>query len=568
MDAPQSNGNIPLNFPAECSSIFINPKFIFNNWNNLGIVPIDEGNISGIRSPFYGTSIPASKNRIQFSPLQAELAGSDDLLSTKAKDPERSFYNIIRSAISNKLGINVTDSLFGKKGGFNMYDRSKALLGYPDTEFVIKSEDILDCTGLSLYDDPQASFNQVGTFNSVKYDCFVKRNNSGYDLVGSPKMFRRSLANNVDGANCVGIVSAKQTITKKIGGKLNYSISQFFGLNQQRSSTLATTYLTIIPGIFSAGGSNGGGMQYGFPQWGSTTDNVNSMGTTALHVRIFDYWPEKATVFDPRYFGILHFNPSDSSVDISIPTQENNNILNLGETINSFTKLKDSSSWKKVTIRRGMLLTGEGFTYLKHEIGLASDGIIVFGGSGFSDTFDYELKTKNVILTISVGQDGVVSGATIKSGSSTKCYTTQGMDTKYRGIGFLPSDFSTNVPNYVDGQLIGSTTEKAFVVSIPSPSTGGKPAVIKFTAGLVYFLEQKDEPPKEQVPITRLTSSSKRGDGFIEEVKESDFSLESNKSGKYDCFYHFHNDISHTLITDMSNPFVAGFLQYITMTIT
>jgi hypothetical protein len=578
MDAPQPNGNINLNFPAECSSTFINPSYIFNNWSNLGKKDffIDATSASGIRAPFYGTSIPSSKNRIQFSPLQAEFAASDDLLSTKARNPNRRLYDVVRAAIFNRLGISVTESLFGKKSELNMYKRSNLLLKYPDDEFVIKLEDISGCTGTQLYDNPATEFNSVSTFNSVKYDCFVKRSNTGYDTVGSPQMFISSLTGGKDGANCVGIISAKQTITKKIGGKLNYSINQDFGLNQQRSSTLATNTLTIIPGIFSAGGSAGGGKEYGFPQWGSTTDNVNSMGTTALHVRIFDYWPEQCTIFDPRYFGILHFNPNDSSVDIPIPTKDTGSttallqdILKLGDKINGSTKLLPKASWFKNPIRRGMLLTNSGFKYLKHEIGLASDGVIVFGGSGFQDTFDHEVKNKNVILTVSVDSSGKVSGVVIKSGSDKKCYTKEGIDTKYRGTNFLPNDFNTPVPLYENDQLIGNDPEKkAFVVSIPSPAAGGKPAVVKFEEGVLYFIEQLDEPPKEQIPMTRLTSSSKRGEGFIQEVKESDFTLESNNSGKYDCFYHFHNDITHTLITDRANPYIAGFLQYITMTIT
>jgi hypothetical protein len=125
-----------------------------------------------------------------------------------------------------------------------------------------------------------------------------------------------------------------------------------------------------------------------------------------------------------------------------------------------------------------------------------------------------------------------------------------------------------DVPRFTDGELDGVTEEKAFVLSIPpqAPGQTSKAAIIKFTSGEVYFEEKTDLPPTEQVPLTRLTSSSKRGEDFVQETKESDFTLESNKSGKYDCFYHFHNDITHTLMTDQ--PFVAGFLQHVTMTIT
>jgi hypothetical protein len=578
---PQSNGNYKLHFPAECSSTFINPSAIFNNWNNLGTTPIN-GSGSSIQSPFYGTSVPATRNRIQFSPLQAELAGSDDLLSTKAKDYSRQFYNIIRAVLSSKLGegYETIGSLLG-----NLYQRSTTLLGYPSGEFLIT--DVSKC-GSPAYDNAQQSFNEIAIFKSIKYDCFVNRSNSNSGLVGSPALFRKS--GGTDGANCVGIISAKQTITKRSGGKLNYSLSQDFGLNQQRASTLATNFITIIPGIFSGGGSAGGGMQYGFPQWGSTTDNINSFGTTALHLRIFDSWPEIDTIFDPRYFGILHFNPDDDSMDISIPTLDvpivtttpnpddedadtppTNplaNILQLGSIITSTTKLLPKGSWAKSSIRRGMLLTNGGFKYFAHQIGLKDGtGSIVNGGVGFTSNFEYEIKNKNVVLLLTVSGNAV-TGVSIKDGSSVRHHTATGIDNKHRGINFLPSDFDMNVPRFTNGELNGVTGEKAFVLSIPPqvPGQTSKAAIIKFTSGEVYFEEKTDLPPTEQVPLTRLTSSSKRGEDFVQEVKQSDFTLESNKSGKYDCFYHFHNDITHTLMTDQ--PFVAGFLQHVTMTIT
>jgi hypothetical protein len=582
---PQYNGNYKLHIPAECSSTFINPSAIFLNWNQLGSIPI-AGPGSSIQSPFYGTTIPATRNRIQFSPLQAELAGSDDLLSTKAKDYSRQFYNIIRAVIGTKLGIDTTDitTLFGNSDQDNlpkMYQRSTELLGYPNDEFLIT--DISRCSSPS-YDNAQASFTEVGNFKSIKYDCFVRKGGVNSGLVGSPAIFRKS--GGTDGGYCVGIISAKNTITKKSGGKLIYSLNQDFGLNQQRASTLATNFITIIPGIFSGGGSAGGGMSYGFPQWGSTTDNISSFGTTALHLRIFDYWPETATVFDPRYFGVLHFNPDDESVDLPIPTRlppttttpnpedppEEEppavplQILSLGDLISYVTALAPKSSWRKSTIRRGMFLTGGGFKYLAHQIGLLeSSSSVVFGGTGFNANFEFEIKSKEVILNVQVAS-GAVTGVSIKEGSPIKCHTSRGTDFKYRGINFLPSDFNTNVPNFVNGELSGTTSEKAFIINIPSPTPSGKTAIIKFSYGEVYFQELIDNPPAEQVPLTRLTSSSKRGEGFIQEVKESDFTLEKNSNGKYDCFYHFHNDITHTLMTDQ--PFVAGFLQHVTMTIT
>ena len=77
----------------------------------------------------------------------------------------------------------------------------------------------------------------------------------------------------------------------------------------------------------------------------------------------------------------------------------------------------------------------------------------------------------------------------------------------------------------------------------------------------------KDEAPKEQKGITRLTKGSlSSSTGIVSGGQQTVITLEKNTTGKYDCFYHFHNDISHTLSYEYSA--MPSWLQYVNLTIT
>jgi hypothetical protein len=574
-----------LHVPAECVSKFINPYSVFIGWPLLG-----SENFTiytpHVPAPYYGTSTPKSKNRIQFSPLQAEFAGGDDILSKFATDTiSRNFYDIVRRLINKRTGTgliipsNFNGSLMGKT-----YERSSAL-GYFEANRFISLTDLNDTKeptcGL-IYDISQ--YNALPAFKTIRYQCYVAQQPIDTGLVGAPRLFRDGFSSSAVGAQCVGIISAKNTISKSGGGKINYSLVQDFGLNQQRTSTVAQNTFSLVMGI--AFGGSSGGIQTGVPQWGSNTDTIDSFGTTALHVKIYDYWPEEQTLFDPRYFGVLHFNSgsywnteslnntlaivagettqqtqqrieNSKKLDLPIPTYSNDNIVKVGELINRNTTFKPKNQWQLNPIRRGALLTGGGFSYKYHVVGLSDDYAKLSGGTGFTSSFEHIIPSRNLKMTILVDSGSVVG---IKFEKDT-------FGNDMRGDDFLPSDFNTSFPKYDEnGNINGTTGDKGFVLNFRSPTPNGKQASIGFENGICWLKIAKDLPPVQHGPITRLTSSSKRGEGFIEETRDTSLDLGSNSSGKYDCFYHFHNDITHTLI--LAQPFTAGFAQYVSMTIT
>ena len=65
----------------------------------------------------------------------------------------------------------------------------------------------------------------------------------------------------------------------------------------------------------------------------------------------------------------------------------------------------------------------------------------------------------------------------------------------------------------------------------------------------------------------KLTYAS-RNQGYINKTKETSITLDKNNTGQYDCFFHFHNDITHTPMLEYAGSQIAGFAQYLDMTIT
>lgn len=591
-------------FPAEMSTLILDTLPIIENWNLLGVQTISA---NYIRPPFYASS-PNSIETVQFSPLYADLAAHDDIVSKVAKYPVRNYYDFVRQRVEiDSKDIN----LWGK-----MYDRNK----YHGPVFFEKVDGLFNllkrCNAYDINNDQ--SLLAWRNYKFLAYDCWITKKPTNLP-VGAPEPF---LDSDFDykGANLVGVIAAKQTITKPRGGKINFTVGQNFGLPQKKTLSGSPGSLSILPigGIGAVVGNDPPSInRNAFPQWGSSIlDRYDSFGTTALHVRIFDYWPPENTIYDPRYFGVLHFNPgilysmpsvttlglindkdiqekygseyslanlppnisySDikrdvdqglSSMDLRVPTygikfSENtkpdttldNTIIKENEIINSDTwPLRPNNEWRINTIRRGQILTNGGFNYLHHAIGLSSDYKIVNSGEGFESGTKLKLAgLKEVEIELST-QDTKISAISFIS--------TNNLDSNNgRGWNFIPSDFGSI--SSVPGE-----SRKCYKLNIPAP-TNGKSAVIEFYSGIVYLRHGLDKEPVEHVEPKRISSSSKSGlgdgKGMVYQALTSDANVNENNTGKYDCFYFFHNDVTHTPMEAF--PFTPGLAQYITLSI-
>ncbi|NDC96409.1 hypothetical protein EB077_13980, partial [bacterium] len=403
---------------------------------------------------------PNNPLKVQFSALCAELAASDDsntlVIKDAFKSQGRSFYKASREALGRS--VSDTNSLLG-----GLFDRLPSNL---DTQS-------------SKWDWLYGTAARTNLPHVVPYDCYIEK----FPLnrpIAAPFIFTDDVTQNV-GANLVGIIAARNTFQKNKGGPLNISANQLFGLYGRfvGGATGGGIDVTILGGLLSFSTDNRASIKSKFSTiWGSTTsDSINSFGTTALHAMVWDYWPERYTVFIPQYFSVAHFNsgilfsspntasglaPEDkklttyvdkidySDLDFRVPSYArasgvagNHTVVLENDIIESGTKLAPDNEWRVNTVRRGQMVTDEGFYYQKRVIGLNISSLTVAsGGNGFNvgDTIDV-----NPDISIKVT---AVSGSAIQSAEFALDTTFQGKIPsrflpKKAGSGFKPSDFKS-----------------------------------------------------------------------------------------------------------------------------
>ena len=550
-------------------------------------------------SDMYGLK-PSNPLKLQFSPLCAELAGSDDANSqylTPKYAFDRNFQKNARDALKNVTRYDATAgaeipntaSLFG-----GLYTRLAAF-GISNLTTITP----VTCDGVYA----SAS---VGQFQGIPYDCYISKTPLNKPKASST-MFWTPTNPAQDGANLVGIIAARNVFTKNKGGTFNISLKQMFGMYGKyigNGSSGTSQNVTIIGSVSAWTTDNSASFKARYsPIWGSTqSDSIDSFGTTALHCMVWDYWPEQQTIFIPQYFSVLHFNPgvlfsaprtrvgifrpdstgttttrapgsptttpppvnidiADFDVDFRIPS------LNIKGSDGGYTPVSDGAviafantlvadgDSRINTVRRGQLVTNEGFFYYKLVIGLNRDSAtITTAGTGFTVGDKIEAG-KGVTIEVTAAPNGGISNFTFAEDTSLEGKLPANVSLpRKQGEGFRHSDFPTATP---------------YKITLKSP-TNGTSAVITFSSGKAYKQIKQDVGPKMRTPITRLSSSSGEGTARVEETKNSTLNIEDNTgakyANKYEAFYFFHNDITHTFNMAEVDANI-DFTQYMTMTI-
>lgn len=531
------------------------------------------------KNPVYGIK-PNNPLKLQFTPLSAELAGADDVNAsnlTSRYDMDRNFRRNIKGLLANvgiNIDINFDQSLFG-----NLYKRLKTMaLGS------LVEVEPTTCDG--VYSDAL-----VGSFDCIPYDCYIKLTPLDKGI-SSLFPFKNPTNPAKDGANLVGITVARNKFTKNKGGTMNISAKQVFGIFGSYIGGGAGTVTATIIGAIGSWITNNPSVLTGrwTSVWGSTSsDSIQSFGTTALHAMVWDYWPEQQTVFIPQYFTVLHFNPgkllsspdteavkykpageteitvqvdkTEYDVDFRVPTFEAGFApVPAGTTFTKDgPKLAPQNMWRVNTVRRGQLVTNNsngvsdtGFMYYKTVIGLSKQGhSIQKAGSGFS--IGDKISPSNGV-TIEVKAVDGSGGISDFDFAEDKTYADRvNIKTYKKGEGYSASSFPA------DGLKL----------TVNSPSKGAA-SIIVFTSAEAYKQIKLDAGPKMRCPITRLSSPSGDGTRRIEAIKNTTLNIEDNSSAKYknqyEAFYFYHNDIGHVFNTPEveANP---NFAQYITITI-
>jgi hypothetical protein len=90
-----------------------------------------------------------------------------------------------------------------------------------------------------------------------------------------------------EGMETVGIITGKTTI--RVGGfEVGIASNSYTGLPRVESTSAA--------------------LSQAYGNWGVKSDSISSMATTATFAKMYDAWPDEQTIFDPRYFAVMHFN--------------------------------------------------------------------------------------------------------------------------------------------------------------------------------------------------------------------------------------------------------------------
>jgi hypothetical protein len=435
---------------------------------------------------------PASSTSVQFSPLPLELALSDLQLPKDGINYFQNGYASLKAEL---------ETIFGSVFGIADYTNSKLLSTFWTRNGLSRRVDL----GSNVYSRIGLSSDKLRnvTNGNIEKPPFNEPK-------GGPNLIPPANGA-LEKSNIAGIVAAKATFNLVNGGTLSFDTNSYFGLKAYTLTSMANSEFSVAPFVSFILDLSGKNRESSVKQWGANEEgDPKSLGTTALFCKVYDHCPN--TVFDARYFVPIQLNPNDATVDFEEPS------LRAGSIISKNTNI----IMQKNTSRRGMLLTGGGFKYIKKTIGInPSSFTVIEAGEDYSagNTFTFGGGKTPAILKLK--KDGPLS-------SDINDYEVISYG-EYTNSTFDDALFGT--PNKGDAQSFG---------------TGGS---VKITEGKVY--QSIKEDTLEDYGMHILTPSSNKGvgddGGYVHSAKNTTITLNKNSTGKYDIFFFFVNDILHTL---------------------
>jgi len=488
---------------------------------------------------------PVNPTIVQFTPLSLQLA----LCSTSVIPNTQEATLFANQGGYRDLNLSLTSQLWDYKAFGKAWQRLSSIIGQP-----IDQNNLLIPNGNVRGAIPFGRIlRKFGANTSFSAPNRFEKPDGGPGLipfVGGDEI-----------SNVNGIIAARATVNLPAGGQLELRTSNNFGLNAYGvvtgrdggTSFTGAGFFGLIPT------SNGGQTKvFDYVQWGaSSTDDIRAFGTTALWCKITDHCPD--TIYDGRYFTPLQFNPSGASVDLDefYGKEDNGGTeqkLRAGFYIQQ--RLKDYKVFtkKENIVRRDQLLSGGGFYYIKRAIGVAPFAIEILDEdpddpqSGYSDgeevTFSAKMPARFKVT---------------RTDENGKILTIEPDFEKYGQDAY--GEFSGN-PFYGNGKpLEGKVT-----------TTKGRGVKIHAKTCMIY--EKLGHDVIQDYGTKRLTPPDNDGggdsNGYVKSSRSTTYSLSTNKTGKYDIFLFFVNDImNYPENSNGANPQMNGpYGQYVNLEIT
>jgi len=459
------------------------------------------------------------------------------------------------------------------------------------------------------------------TYAGPKYDAFVQKEPSQfhrpqgcYDMFGDDNLNPQYL-----GANAVGTTCGRRLVFRNGNWTLNVDTEQVFGTQGvfYGGGGGGSINLTILPFIGSwVNDTRGKTIQGTTVVWGSSMDRIESFGTAALHVQVYDGWPREDTLWLSQYAQPLHFNPAphgsigaevetevdswnsgeakfekitvktkalETRVDYTVPTKTNYAIVENSRKIiytpgyalssdeiavgvvSPDIELKSKKLWISKFDRRGQLVTKYGYKYDKKVIGVGGTLAVVDSGDGFEVDQRCLLSQGVAIKVTAIDANGGITSFVIANSSDFKEECATG-NTESENCPLIIPDRSEEEDeeyNYTcrgegfDPQAFDTPVE----MLVTNPNGGGS-ATVSFSRAYCWERPMWDYGPKDQSGMVRVSKPSEAGQKRVVGVRSTQVAIDDNQNspfpGEYEIFTYCHNDIGIAL---HNNPDITTGIQ-------
>lgn len=446
-----------------------------------------------------------------------------------------------------------------------------------------------------------------GGYPGPKYDAYItkeplNRPQAAYDIYGDDGAYR--------GANAIGMTCSRRLAFNKGAWTLNVDTEQVYGTQGifYGGAVGGGISLTILPGIGGWVNDTTGKMISGTTQvYGSSLDSLDSFGTAAMNVQVWDGWPRELCMWLPQYAVPLHFSDFPSYTETEYQVQKWNGeemeetTIEVGDTacrydfrvptfgdkhndIRSYTTNRDGEGvplgvippkeggetevlrpkeyWNLSTTRRGRFLTYYGFVWAEPVIGLSNQFSIQFSGAPES------FVTGDII---DCGRGVWVKCTT---GGGTPAFTFAKSDEITPDASIYQEVYGGGDPTKTTFKMRGRDFEPQefpYKLVIPSPN-GGENAEMICDLSQCYEVYHMDYGPKPQSSMTRCSRASGAGQKRVTGVKSTQIGVLDNQDpnnpypGEYEVFVYVHNDIGLCLHKPVAATTGTQFHNYIKAT--